>query len=216
MEKAITALASLAMAGGKAAYTGSRLAVTAARRRGSRRPTNRRRRSTVINRFSSQGTFSLVAGAYSGFVDPTLSLVQTTDLIAMYDAYRVNWVEIELSPGYDPAQSGVTNNSILNVWMACDEAAHYTAPTILQTGAFENAKHKVMVAGSTFKYRFYPKPVNVLAAGNYGVEEGFLTLSAGSIGATHQRLYINVITAAASTIPVEYTLKFNVTLRGAY
>lgn len=182
-----------------------------------RTPRTGQAKSLVITRSSIPYLYSLTAGALNTVVDPALSYIQYSDLTGVYDRFKILSVEALITPNYDPGQSGVTNNSIIALYLACDPGQHYTTPTVLQTGAFDNHKVFQLVAGKTYRYRFTPKAANALAAGNLASTEDWLFSSASGAGVGHSRLCISAVSQNASDVlgfTIVYRMK--VAFRGVY
>jgi hypothetical protein len=208
----LNAAAAVRTAGG-AAYTGAVLANRGVRRLGRSVRRTRDSAQMVLTRSAQPVTVSLVAGAYSGIVSPTLGLVQTSDLIAMYDQYKIIGVKVTMIPLYDPGQSGITNNTDIWVSMSCDPTAQVTAPTWLQVTAFENARSGPLVAGKPFTYTFRPRAINTLAAGSFAVNNSdWLILSGPAAGTSvpHERLLINLTSNLAANV-TSFTYKLDIT-----
>jgi hypothetical protein len=135
----------------------------------------------------------------------------------MFDQYKILKIEAHICPAYDPGQSGVTNNSIIQLYVACDPAGHYTTPTTLQVGAFENHKVFNLVAGKTHVYTFRPKPVNTLAGGNFANSNDWLLCTTAGAAVAHQRLLIAATTLNAADVQsVNIVYKYYINVRGAY
>jgi hypothetical protein len=200
----------------RTAYSGGARAVRSARRWG-RSARRTRERTDTMTRTTTPTSIALVAGEAAGSVDVSLGLVQTTDIIGMYDRYRINWVEIEIIPLYDPAQSGVTNNSEAFVAFANDPSGQLISPTWAQVASFANCKTACLVAGKSLKYRFRPKAINALAAGNYAINQNdWLLLNASGSGVAHYRLLMNIkTTLATNTNAYEYVLRINFSCAGS-
>jgi len=157
-----------------------------------------------------------VAGEASGQIIPTLGWIENSDLLALYDQYKINWIRIRLIPRFDPGQSGVVNNSDVWVAMACDPANQVSTPTFLQVTAYGNAKVAPLLSGREFTYTFKPRPVNTLAAGNYGVVDGnsWLIANAGGASVLHYNLIWNIKSGdTSSTTSYDYVLEYNISLR---
>lgn len=209
-------LASLGAAGVRGGYSVAQQGNRALRRIG--RTVKRTRSSgtqTIVRTVPPNG-FSLVAGEAALSLAPVLSWVQTTDLTGMYDQYKLDSIRIRLIPRFDPAQSGVTNNTCVWVAMASDPTGQVTAPTFSQTVAFQNAKVGPLVAGKEFVYTFRPRPINALAAGSFAVNEtDWLILSAGGINVAHNNLLINVKSMNTSAVTsYDYILEYHIRVRG--
>jgi hypothetical protein len=198
------------------AYTGGTLANRAIRRIGRSVRRTRDPGATTLTRWSNPFSLSLVAGAYSTALNPNLSYVQTSDLIAAYDQYKINFIDVWFVPRVDPGNSGTVNNS--NVWLslACDPTGQTTAPTWAQVTAFNNAAVTNLVAGKLYRYRFQPRATNTLAGGNYAVNNNdWLILSTLGSAVSHPSLLMNLFaTNASSTQAIDYCLCFNFSVRG--
>ncbi len=166
-------------------------------------------------RTSSFGVATLVAGEASGYVDPTLNQVQTSDLIGMFDMYRIRQVRFRLIPAADPGQSGVVNNGDAWVAVACDPIGQYTAPTWTQVTAFENSKVLPLLTGKELTYVFRPKAINALSAGNLAVNQSdWLILNASGAAIPHQRLYYDIKSSiGSSTASYTFVLEFDIEVR---
>lgn len=174
-------------------------------------------KTLTVVRSTTPVLYSFSAGGITTYNDPALQNIQYSDLTSAYDRFRINWVEAYITPQYDPGQSGVTNNAIMTLYLACDPGGHYTAPTELQVGAFDNHRVFHLAAGKTYRYRFQPKPVNALAAGSFASSTDWLFSSASGAGVLHQRLLISATAANASdTLGIVITYRFNVTFKGVY
>lgn len=197
-----------AAAAAQAAISGSRRGWRAVNRR---KDSKRVRRQPVLTmvRTSAPFTATMIAGEASGQFAPTLSAVQTTDLIGMYDEYRINWMEFVLIPRYDPGQSGVTNNADAFIAACCDVTGQLSSPTFTQVTAFDNAKVSPLQAGKSFTYRFKPKAINALAAGSYAINStDWLILSTAGAAVAHNQLGFNIKTPlATSVLPYDYVIR---------
>lgn len=160
------------------------------------------RRST--NLFSS----GLTAGAVGTIFDITLSLVQNSDLIQVYEAYRIRKVVMTLVKRIDAGNNGTVNNSTETIHAACDTSA-ISAPASLQdVGAYSNHKKGTLPSGSTFLYTFYPKAQNTIAGsggvasnvGSYSKYNPWINLDSNGVNVPHQRLlfYIQSLTSAST------------------
>jgi hypothetical protein len=212
----LTALASLIGAGARTTSNIGRQVARASKRRSNPRRT-RSNQSITMTRVTAPASFALTAGESSGSSDITLSSVQTSDLIAMYDQFKINWVDFEVIPRFDPAQSGVTNNTNLFIAAACDPIGQLTTPTFVQVTAFANAKVGVLMAGKNFRYRFRPKPVNALAAGNVAVNQSdWLFLSTPGIAVAHLRLLYDAKSGLTTdTNSYDYVFHINFSVKGS-
>jgi hypothetical protein len=201
IERTLTGLLAASAMAGKGGVSMARQAARQVRR--ARQGTGRLRSHPPITftRTSAVQTIGLVAGEASGSATPALSQVQTSDLIGMYDEYKINWVKFRLIPRYDSGQSGVTNNT--NVWVAAasDVTGQVTAPTFVQVTAFDNHKVGSLVSGTEYTYTFSPKAVNALAAGNLAVNRNdWIVLSAAGVAVAHQNLIYNIKSLNAGNI----------------
>ncbi len=204
-------LIGLASNAGRIGYSATRRATRALRR--PRNPTRTQRMpSSTFTRSTNPVSVPLTAGEYSAVISPTLSMFQTTDVIGMFDQYKINWVEITVMPSFDPGQSGVTNNSQVFVAAACDPTGQTTGtPTISQITSFSGSKLQPLTAGSVFKYRFVPRAVNSLAAGAYAVNAAdWLILSTNGATVPHQSLLLDIKTSnTLSVVKYDYVLTVN-------
>jgi len=197
--------------------------ITAGKRvsRAIRRPSLPRRNSApmrTFTRYSVPSTLTLVAGEAAGTFDFSLNQILTSDLIGMFDQYRLNWVEIELIPRFDPAQSGVTNNTDVWVTSACDPTGQITGtPSFQVVSSFENSKVAALVAGKSFRYRMSPKATNALAAGNFAVNQSdWLILSSTGTAVSHLRWLYNIRTPlTTSTQSYDFVIKYNFSVKQA-
>lgn len=215
LERTIVGLAQLGAAGARGGMSLARQANRAAKRAGRNVTRTRNYGTLTITRAVAPNTFTLVAGEAAGNLAPVLSWAQTSDLTAMYDQYKLVKVRIRLIPRYDPAQSGVTNNSDVWVAMACDPTGQVTAPTWAQVAAFSNAKVAPLVAGREFSYTFKPKATNSLSAGNYAVNESdWIILSAGGINVPHNNLIYDIKSGNSSAVTAyDYVLEYTIVVR---
>lgn len=198
---AAAAAAQAAIAGGKRGW----------RAVNRRKNPERVRRQPVLTmvRTSAPYTATMVAGEASGQFAPTLSTVQTTDLIGMYDEYRINWMEFVLIPRYDQGQSGVTNNADAFVAACCDVTGQLASPTFTQVTAFDNSKVAPLQAGKSFTYRFKPKALNALSSGNYAINQSdWLILSTAGATVAHNQLGFNIKTPLTTAVlPYDYVIR---------
>lgn len=217
LENIISNAASAAYAAGSAVNTGARLAYRGAKRVGRSVRRTRRSRTTTFTRTVAPGYWTLTAGVFSGSLDVALSGVQTSDLIAMYDQYKINYVDLHIMPRFDPAQSGVTNNAQCFGAFACDPTGQVTTPTWIQVTAFANAKVAPLVAGRSVRYRFRPRVINTLSGGNYSVNTSdWLVCSAAGVALPHLRLLANITsTLTTDTNGFDYVLSINFTVKDA-
>jgi hypothetical protein len=202
---------------GRGAYTGAVLGSRAVCRRLAGPGRRRSARPLTLSRTTAPGAVTLVAGQGVLTSSPALNLVTTTDLAAMYDQYKINWMEIRLIPGYDPGQSGVTNNADVWVIAACDPTGSLSAPSWGQLAEFDNHKVAPLVAGREFRYRFRPKCVNALAAGNVAVNASdWLFLTSAGVGVAHNQLGLVVLSASpSSTLTYTYVIEINFSVKEA-
>jgi hypothetical protein len=135
----------------------------------------------------------------------------------MYDLYKIVRVDCLISPAYDPGQSGVTNNSIIQLYLACDPAGHYTTPTTLQVGAFGNHRTFDLVAGKTYRYSCKPKPVNSLASGSFATSSDWLLCTTAGAAVPHLRLLIAATTFNAADVQaINIIYRYHILVKGAY
>lgn len=176
-----------------------------------------RRATLTMTRTTAPFSISLVAGVGSGVYAPTLGACQTSDLIAMYDEYKINWMEFILIPRYDPGQSGVTNNSDVFVVAACDVTGALSAPTFTQLSAFDNSKVAPLQAGKSFRYRFVPRAINTLASGNYAVNQSdWIILNASGVNVPHNQLGFVIQTPLATNVlAYDYIVRINFSVKQA-
>jgi hypothetical protein len=213
IETASNILSGLAHGARRVGTAGYRLGARAT----ARRPNHSKQKTLTVVRSSGISTYGMTAGTIASYNDPNLATVQYTDLTSSYDRFKINWVEAYVSSSYDPGQSGVTNNSQITVWLACDPGGHYTAPTSLQVGAFDNHKVFTLAAGRTYRYRFTPKPVNSLASGSFASSSDWLFSSASGAGVPHQRLLIAAQTSNASDVQsITIVYRYSITFKGVY
>lgn len=219
MERVITNTVSnavsAALGASALANTGLRLAGRAVRRAGRRVSRTRAYPAFTMTRHTSPFSVSLTAGSYTAATTVNLSAVQVSDLIAMYDMYKINWVEFRLIPNYDPAQSGVTNNTDVWVAAACDPTGQVTAPTWAQITAFEGHRVAPLLAGREFRFRFKPRAINALQAGNYAINNNdWLILSSSGAAVAHQSLIWNIVSNSASNVTsFSFTFAINFSVR---
>jgi hypothetical protein len=172
-------------------------------------------RTITITRSTAPSNVALVAGDYSGYLDITLSSVQTSDLVLMWDQFKILSVTAHVTPVVDPGNSGVTNNSNIIAYLACDPQGKYTAPTTTQIGAFENRKIQTLVAGRELRFTYQPRAVNALATGSFASTTDWIFCNASGIAVPHQRLLINYqATNAADVQTVQIWLEYKIALKG--
>lgn len=173
--------------------------------------------TVTMTRTTAPATITLVAGEAAGSMQQALTSVQYTDLVGMYDQYRINWAKIRIIPRYDPGQSGVTNNT--DVWIAAgsDVTNQVTTPTFLQVTAFDNSKVAPLLAGKEFQYTFYPKAMNALISSQFAVNStDWLILSTGGAGTLHSNLIYNIKSGnAASVSTYDYVVEINFSVKQA-
>jgi hypothetical protein len=210
-----------AIVASRAGYTGARrvaiLGARSVRRLGNRTPSVGATKTLTVTRSTQPFYASLTAGALSLVKDIALTDFQYTDLTGVYDRYRVNWVEVYITPSYDPGQSGVTNNGQIALYLACDPGVHYSAPTPANIGSFDNHIVKYLTAGRTVTYRYYPKPTNTLSGGNFASSTDWLYTSSTGPGVVHPRLLLAAVSPNVSDVlGIQIVYKINVTLKGVY
>lgn len=173
-------------------------------------------RQVTYTRFTSPSATSLTAGLLSTNLDFTLNQVQTSDLVVMYDTYRINYVRLHFCATVHPGNGGITHNTQVVSYVACEPSAQLTTPTPVQVAAFANAK-VALVGERTFSYTFKPKATNQLAAGAYGVQTGWLYCDAAGVAVPHHRLLWALVSSDASSVEeFTYWFEVNFTVRGAY
>lgn len=200
----------------KASVSATKQLVQLSKRRRNPRRTRGIGAITLVRETQPNG-FSLTAGSFAGSLDPILSSVQTSDLVGMYDQYKINWVEVVFVPRFAPENSGIVNNTNLWITTACDPASQLSAPTWTQVTSYDGHSCGIMNGSKPFVYRCRPKPVNAMAAGNFGLnDESWIALSAGGIGVAHPRIYYNVRSNDAScVVPVDYMIRLSITVKQA-
>lgn len=175
----------------------------------------------TVRRTGAVTTGTLVAGVYNIVVDPSISAVNTGDLTAMFDHYRVRKVIVHVTPQIDPANSGVANNSTYTIAAACTTEA-VAAPTSLQiVTSYNNAYIKTVAAGGTFQYTFVPSVVNTIdasgvatAAGTYS-RNPWIQCDSSGITIPHRRLLLwaqSSVTTLTTKLDIWY--EFFIDLKG--
>lgn len=204
---------------------------------GRRRPVYRRRFRQGVKRGMSSlyrsfvrmsGPFSVTAAAVpSAFVksDVTLSMVQTSDLTAVYRLYRIKKVVLHLAPRLDPAQA--TSTTVQNITclasFACDPEGYSGAASTLTNQivtAYDNSYSKILPSGAKYRYTFYPKVVN--AVGNAGATayvgsyatNPWLQLNAGGVAIPHQQLIGLLQTGSNNSQVYDYYLEIHFDVKG--
>ncbi len=210
---AITAGAAIGRTGVSLASQGLR----AGRRLRNGRGRLRKHPPMTFTRTSTLSPIVQTAGEAASSIAVTLNMVQTADLIGMYDEYKINWVKFRLQPRYDPGQSGITNNNNNWVAAACDVTGQVTTPTFVQVTAFDNYKLQPLTTGRQFVYTFRPKAINALQAGNLAINRNdWLILSASGAAVPHQLLlYVIKSLNSSAVLAFDYLMEINFSVRQA-
>lgn len=216
LERTLINALSAASYAGKGAYSLAKQAGRAARRArsGTGRPT--RSRPLTLTRTSLPLPIVQTAGEANGAVTITLNQVQTTDLIGMYDEFKINWVKFRVQPRVDPGQSGITNNTQNWVAAACDVTGQISSPNFTTVTALDN--HKVsQLTQREFIYTFTPRAINALQAGNLAINRNdWLILSTAGAAVAHQSLLYNIKSLNTSAVlAFDYLLEINFSARQA-
>lgn len=171
----------------------------------------------TLTRTTAPFSITLVAGEASGLNDATLNAVQTSDLIAMYDQYKINYVDAYFMIRADPGNSGVVNSTNLWITTACDPVGNYTAPTWTQVSSFQNSQTGTLQSDRVYRYRYSPRAVNSLAAGSFAVNTSdWIFLNSTGVTVPHQRLYWDIkSTNTSNTGVVECSLAYNFSVKQA-
>jgi hypothetical protein len=160
---------------------------------------------------------ALSAGFSNGFLDVTLNQFDTTDLVGIYDVYRIKSVTAEFLPVVDFGNSGIVDNQQMHVYAANDTVGTSGAPAT--TGVvtrFANYKYGSITSGSKFLYTFYPKATNTVdnagtavGVGSYGTNP-WIALTTAGINIPHHRLLYFAAIETSST--QKFRITFTVTL----
>ncbi len=206
----------LSKAAAKGLATAATLSNRAIRRAAATKRNASSKSTLTLTRNTALTLYTLTAGSLSSKSDNSLSQFPFTDLLSVYDQYKINWLEIVLFATYDQGQSGVTNNGNIVVGLANDPGGHITAPTLQDISQYGNSLIEPLVAGKVIKYRWTPKPVNNLAAGAYAASNDWLSTATGGDTVPHFRLLycFQSTVAAATTAGVSGYVRANVTFKG--
>lgn len=224
MSKAIELGARAAIGLGSIAYQmyKARAASSAPVRKGMRKPARPRQYVprnvksldwVSIRRTSTISPYALATGFDAQVFDVKLNQVFTSDLIASYDCYRIRKVVVSIQPRVDAGNSGITNNNVLHVWMACDQTGDSTAPTAaINVGEYANHKYSTIPSGQRFYYTFYPKAINTVDnngtatnVGSYGMNP-WINLNTSGVNIPHKRLLWYIASSGGtSTTPYDLT-----------
>lgn len=173
----------------------------------------------LIRRTTQFADLSLAAGFVNGSQDINLGAFYTADLVNVYDQFRIKSCTVEFLPQVDLGNNGISLNSCLHCYTACDTIATITTPATagIVTG-FNNYKYGSVASGGKYLYTFYPKVVNTVdnagtavAAGSYQTNP-WLSLNANGLTIPHHRLVYFILNGGASTqkLGVTYTITFEV------
>lgn len=176
----------------------------------------------TLRRATGVQSVTLSSGSYLGFTDLTLSTIQTADLIASYDAYRLKSVTVYVTPQQDAGNSQYSGTSNIHCYLACDTRNDTGTPVSLSViTALENYQYRVLVAGRVCSYKFVPKPL--LAVDNNGVTVAaaqidtnpWLQCTAAGVSLPHHRLLLGLKTSNGSnTQAVDLVYEYVFEVRG--
>lgn len=170
----------------------------------------------ALKRSSLQYSITCVSNQNNSFFDYELSRVQTSDLLATFQVYRIKRIDIELVPLYDPSTDVSGKSTDYLVYMACDTTGATTLVSPQVITAFDNYKMQSIVGGEKFKYSFYPKALNELGQ-PLGVNDGvgsydtnpWITLTSDGIQVPHARLLWSIQSPSVSNAILLYTLTYH-------
>lgn len=150
----------------------------------------------------------------------TLSQVFLTDILPVFDVYRMKRVTIEVIPRWDTGANYVSTsggaigpNDTIWAVAACDPANEsIAAPTLDVVSKFGNYKCQPIVSGGNFKYSFYPKVSNSVQgasasvnSGSYGKFNPWLKMDADGVLVPHSNIIFGLQTAFAASLVTSYT-----------
>lgn len=159
------------------------------------------------HRTSAPITFSIAGAATNvcGTQIIKLSDVFTSDILAMYDQYRVVKAVATFSPLVDPGNNGVSGNFVADCFLANEPTGQdATATNAQDLSRYANYKTMPIVSGRYMTYTFYPKALNTISGsagsvnqGSYGFGNPWIALSSAGVQVPHYNLYYAAKTAAA-------------------
>lgn len=167
---------------------------------------------TVV-RTTAPGTFSIAAGSSfaSGVVDYALSIVQYSDLTALYNEYRIlkatRYVWLKQNPSNGAAKADPNTQPLLG--FSADPTGSRTAPaTFIAHGADEGFYMKILqTADQVAKFTLYPRPLNAVGSGTArGVYYNAPWIRTDAPSESHYRLIwsANVPDALVALKPMEF------------
>lgn len=181
-----------------------------------------REQSLTFNRWSGPISGTCIAGVVSFYADAALNNLDTSDIAAAFDLYRINSVTACVTPLVDPANSGLVNNHVLQIYLAEDIYGEFTTPTYSQITGFANCKMRLLGSGQQLWYKFKPRVKNTVdnagtavPVGSYGRVNPWINTSTAGLSIPHKRLLVYVNDPAGTfTGTVYVTLRYNITVRG--
>lgn len=176
----------------------------------------------TLRRTTGVQSVTLSSGQYFGFSDLKLSDIQTTDIIASYDAYRIKSVNVYVTPQQDAGNSQYSGTSNIHCYLACDTRTDTGTPVgVGMITALENFQYRVLVAGKVCSYKFVPKPLlivdnNGLAVAAAQIDTNpWIQCTAAGVILPHHRLLVGLKTSnGANTQAIDLVYEYTFEVRG--